>query len=364
MLGWKVGFVSRAGAAGSSDIYRTGFRQAPIGMAVLRPSGEILEVNQAMADVLGREQTTLIGANVSTIVHGDDRAELGEAWEEMGNSDSHQTSRWMRWITGTGRPIWGRVSLSLMPRTATSRALVILQIEDLTNAFEEQRRLERLVRGKDEFVAAVGNEIRDSLGPIIDLTDGAEGSTAGTLPVIGARAREIASIVDDLVFSAQAETAPVSVVSAQLDAAALCREVLARIPGGGKVSANFTATAVWADPTLTRQIVGNLVGNALRYGGDSVAVRTITSGPDTVIQVVDDGPEIPPSERDRIFSGDLRSGSPVTRPAAVGLSLTVGRHLARQMDGDIEYRRIDGHNVFELRLPSEQISFIPRRIPA
>ena len=45
---------------------------------------------------------------------------------------------------------------------------------------------------------------------------------------------------------------------------------------------------------------------------------------------------------------------PVTRPAVVGLSLTVARHLARQMDGEITYRRTtDRHNVFELRLPSE-----------
>jgi signal transduction histidine kinase len=251
-----------------------------------------------------------------------------------------------------------------MPRTATSRALVILQIEDLTNAFEEQRRLERLVRGKDQFVAAVGSEIRDSLSPIIDLTEGAERLWPELLPLIEARARHIASIVDDLVFSAQQETSPVSVVSARLDAAELCRDVVARLPGGDTVSMDFTATEMWADPTLTRQIVGNLVSNALRYGGKSVAVRTITSGPDTVIQVADDGPEVPASERDRIFSGDLRGGAPVTRPAAVGLSLTVGRHLARQMDGDIEYRRMDGQNVFELRLPSEQISFIPRRIPA
>ena len=363
-LGWKLGAASRPAAAGSSDLYRTGFRQAPIGMAVLRPSGEILEVNQAMVEVLDRDQTSLIGVNVSTIVHGDDRAELGEAWEEMGNSDAHKTSKWMRWITGKGRPIWGRISLSLVPRTATSRALVILQIEDVTNAFEEQRRLEKLVRGKDEFVAAVGDEIRDSLAPIIDLTEGTGDTSAGTLPMIEARAREIASIVDDLVLSARAETSPVSVVSARVDAADLCRDVVARVSDGQTISMDFAAIDMWADPTLTRQIVGNLVSNALRYGGDCVAVRTITSGPDTVIQVVDDGPEVPVSERDRIFNGDLRSGSPVTSPAAVGLSLTVGRHLARQMDGDIDYLRMDGQNVFELRLPSEQISFIPRRIPA
>jgi two-component system sensor histidine kinase KdpD len=111
---------------------------------------------------------------------------------------------------------------------------------------------------------------------------------------------------------------------------------------------------MWADPGLTKRIVSSLLGNALHYGGTTVRLETTSSGPDTLIRVINDGPEIPSSERERIFSGDLRAGQPVTRPAAVGLGLTVARHLARQMDGDITYRRTgDGHNVFELRLPSE-----------
>jgi signal transduction histidine kinase len=126
---------------------------------------------------------------------------------------------------------------------------------------------------------------------------------------------------------------------------------------------------LWADPALTQRVLASLVGNAIRYGGSAVAVRTTGSGPDTVIQVIDDGPEIPVSERERIFDGDLRRGQPVTKPAAAGLSLTVARHLAHQMDGDVLYRRSgDGLNIFELRLPSEQIGIEldtePVRIPA
>jgi signal transduction histidine kinase len=79
------------------------------------------------------------------------------------------------------------------------------------------------------------------------------------------------------------------------------------------------------------------------------------------VQVSDDGPELPDSERERIFDGDLRTGQRVTSPAAVGLSLTVGRHLARLMEGDLEYRRRGGRNVYELRLPSEQITESPQR---
>jgi signal transduction histidine kinase len=119
---------------------------------------------------------------------------------------------------------------------------------------------------------------------------------------------------------------------------------------------------------LTRRIVATLVANAIKFGGPEVSLLTLTSGPDTVIQVTDNGPEMPIKERERVFSGDLRHGEPVTRPASVGLSLTIARHLARQMDGDIEYRRSsDGRNVFELRLPSEAFSETPRptrEIPA
>jgi hypothetical protein len=45
----------------------------------------------------------------------------------------------------------------------------------------------------------------------------------------------------------------------------------------------------------------------------------------------------------------------------VGLSLTVARHLALRMDGELAYRRtVDHRNQFELRLPSEQITVLEK----
>lgn len=364
VIGWRLSVPTASAPVVSGDRFRMSFEEAPIGMAVLKPSGEFLEVNKAMTQILGYDRDTLISANVASMVHADDQAELGDAWEEMGNSQSHTANEWMRWLTARGRPIWGRVSLSLVPWSTDQTAMVILQLEDASHTYEERRRLETLIRGKDEFVATLGDEIRQPLGLLIDLTDLAEHphvDTRATLPRIEAHAKEIASIVDDLVTSARAETTPVSVVAHRLDAPSLCREVVAGVTDAEHVSLDFGATEMWADPALTRRIVHNLVSNAVRYGGPDVGVRTVSSGPDTVIEVSDDGPEIPVSERERVFSGDLRNGPPATRPAAVGLSLTVGRHLARQMEGDVEYRRTgDGRNVFELRLPSERINEIPR----
>lgn len=367
MAGWRLADTAGSVADDEGGRFRISFEQAPIGMAVVKPSGELVDVNEAMANILHYDQETLIGSNIAAFVHPDDQGELGEAWEEMGNSETHSASEWMRWIGAGGHPVWSRVSLALVPRALTAPAMVILQLEAASEAHQEQRRLEMLVQGKDEFVAAVGDEIREPLDLLIDLTDStrSRGNVAESLPRIGAHAQEIASIVDNLVVSARASTRPVSVVAHHLDAETLCRSVISAIPTAGAIEVDFRAADVWADPNLTRQIVASLVNNAIRYGGPNVELRTVSSGPDTVIEVIDDGPEIPITERERVFSGDLRSGSPVTRPATVGLSLTVGRLLARQMDGDIEYRRTsDGRNVFELRLPAEQISEAPHRISA
>lgn len=360
-LGWRLSPGRTDDPEG--ELFHLAFERAPIGMAVLKPSGEFLEVNTALAAIVGHPPESLIGTNLSRLIHGDDLADLGQAWEDMGNGDTQRASEWMRLVTAGGKQIWGRLSLSLVPRSTGQAALVILQVEDATNTREEQHRLEALLRGKDEFVAAVGDEIREPLGLLIDLTDLADHphvSSAETIPRIEAHAREIASIIDDLVVSARADATPVSVVAQRLDGAELCREVLAAFPESDSIQADLPSLDVWADPALTKQILRSLLGNAVRYGGPDVQVGIISSGPDTVIQISDNGPEIPEAERDRIFSGDLRNGQPVTRPAAVGLSLTVGRHLARQMDGDVEYRRFDGRNVFELRLPSEQWNVMPR----
>ena len=362
--GWRLARDTGPGDR-RGDRFRIGFEEAPIGMAVLKPSGEILEANRAMIEILGYDQGSLVGLNINSLVHVDDKPELGAAWEEMGNSPRHTASEWMRCLTADGLPVWGKMSLSLVPRTDEHPAMVVLQVEDATHPYEEQRRLEDLIKGKDKFIATVGDEIREPLGMLIDLTDLAEHShvdSRDTLPRIEAHARKIASIVDDLVISARAGTTPLSTVAHVLDAEKVCREVIAATPGAENATLDFRARALWADPAVTRHIVTNLVGNAVRYGGSSLSVRTVSSGPDTVVQVVDNGPELPESERERMFSGDLARGAPVTKPAAVGLSLAVSRHLARQMDGDLVYRRTgEGENIFELRLPSEPLSEIPRR---
>jgi PAS domain S-box-containing protein len=359
IAGWRLS--DEPPKAEDDDRYQISFSTSPIGMAVVKLSGEFVEVNHALATALGHTHGHFPGRNLRAFIHGDDMPLLGEAWEEMGNSGSHTSSQWMRCLTATGDAIWARVSLALVPHTQRQPALVIFSVEETTDFQNEQSKLEGLIRGRDEFVAAVGEEIRQPLGVLIDLTSGEPG-----LRAINTSALEIASTIDDLVTSARADSSPHDVIASSFDAGVICRDITTRLQEGGIVSVDARTSTVWADPDMTRQILTGLITTAIRYGGEKVRLQLFNSGPDTVIQIIDDGPALPDDQRERVFQADLRRGEPVTRPAAVGLSLTVARDLARRMEGDVIYRRTgDGFNVFELRLPSEDVTrtYKPRPRP-
>ena len=170
-------------------------------MAVLTPSGEFIHANEALTGMLG----PVAGTNIRSVVHTDDLAELGQAWEDMGNGATQSATTWMRWRASDGRAIWGRLSLSFLRASKHRPATILLQLEDSTRAHHDELRLERLIQGRDEFVAAIAEDIRVPIGAVLDLTAQAEGDPVDlhrSVRRIDSQAREMASIVDDLIVSA------------------------------------------------------------------------------------------------------------------------------------------------------------------
>jgi signal transduction histidine kinase len=80
-------------------------------------------------------------------------------------------------------------------------------------------------------------------------------------------------------------------------------------------------------------------------------VDIVGHGDKTLMSVKDNGPGIPASESARIFEPYQIAHDPGSQPSSVGLGLAVARRLARLMDGELSYRRIGHHSVFELQLP-------------
>lgn len=96
--------------------------------------------------------------------------------------------------------------------------------------------------------------------------------------------------------------------------------------------------AVAADRNLATGVLANLLSNALKYApeGSTIHVESILDGDQVTTTVTDEGPGVPPGDRERIFDKFTRLGDHLTRPQqGVGLGLFIARRSLEQMGGEI-----------------------------
>lgn len=96
---------------------------------------------------------------------------------------------------------------------------------------------------------------------------------------------------------------------------------------------------VWADADRLRQILMNMMMNAVKYtavGGGNITLSSTVTRHTVIIQVADAGPGIPPGKFEAIFEPFVQLTTGLTnRQGGVGLGLAISRDLARAMNGDL-----------------------------
>jgi len=122
-------------------------------------------------------------------------------------------------------------------------------------------------------------------------------------------------------------------------------------PPAKTLSSDVTDVVAEADPIRVRQILRNLVSNAIRYGGDQIEVVGYNDAGVSVIEVTDSGLAIGSRDRERIFEPYERAHVIEGTTGSVGLGLSVSRTLAELMHGSLTYSH-DGRSVFRLELPA------------
>ena len=165
--------------------------------------------------------------------------------------------------------------------------------------------------------------------------------------VIRRSLRAALQLIDDLLALAQAEAGQLTLACAPTDAAELVREVAEdarQQAAAAQMRLELHAPAplmVSADPARLRQILGNLVSNAIKYAPRGrLAIETglrTSGGPRpgrwVAISVTDSGPGIPADKRELVFQEYARL-DPDAAPG-FGIGLAISRRYARLMGGDI-----------------------------
>jgi signal transduction histidine kinase len=218
------------------------------------------------------------------------------------------------------------------------------------------------------FLAILGHDLRNPLNTVkmsaslLADADELDGESRARAAGMSAAATAMGQMVGDLLdFAASGLDAEMPLSPAAMDLGALCREVVDEARAAHparpiRLEAAGDLTGEW-DAARLRQVVSNLLGNAVQHGVGPIELAAgVDGGAGVVLTVRNGGVPIPPDALATIFDPLVRGTSADAqrrrRPGRIGLGLYIAREVAAAHGGTIHVASsADGQTVFTVRLP-------------
>ena len=244
-------------------------------------------------------------------------------------------------------------------RPLTSAPLTLLIFKNITGIRSAGQTIVDLVRDRSTFLAAVSHELRTPLSAVVGyanlLSD--TGSTldeetrSAMVRDMTDQAWDLAGIVEDLLTVASAELGELQMAKVQVNLGANVAQVLESMGVRGNTVVVHETVDVHGvgDPARYRQVIRNLLSNALRHGGEPVTVEVSAENDEAWLIVTDNGGGVDDELAQRIR--DQAATGRASSPGTLGLGLWISHELTRLMGGSLTYDRVDGETVFKAAIP-------------
>ena len=328
------------------------FARMPVAFYRSDAKGRLIAANPALANLLGYptvEDLTASVISVESVYASPDRR---RRWiEEIGATGVvHDFDIELKRPDGT--TIWARDSARVIRDDRGEVVYYEGSLVDMTDKVKSDE-------AKNEFIATVSHELRNPIAAILglgqELADNydsfSDEDRREMSQMISRQADDVSWLIEDLLVAYGDDLNRVSVHPQVFDVVKEIERVLEVEESHIELKVLDDSSLVNADPRRTRQILRNLVSNALRHGGETVTVAVGKVGDRVEVRVRDSGDAIPAADIERIFK-PFEKGSRSGHPQSIGLGLAVARRLARLMDGDLTYRFEDGWSSFVLSVPA------------
>ena len=282
---------------------------------------------------------------------------------------------------------WGAIALALALALIVNRILrrqFTLAAERETLIAERAGQMEearRLAQSKSDLVATLSHEIRNGLtgvAHVLAAAVGANGRSAPSREQLSAAldaANDLIAVLNTTLDSETAEAGRLEVDTHPFDAVALMRDlVLLNRPNAGAKGLELTlhiapdlnaqdVGATVADAHRVRQILANLLGNALKFTvrGRVEARLELSPSGRLAIEIADTGPGLTADELESAFEPFNRIARTSAGTSGAGLGLSLSRQLARLMGGELlAHSALGVGSCFRLELPYDPAAQ-PRR---
>jgi signal transduction histidine kinase len=226
---------------------------------------------------------------------------------------------------------------------------------------------QQLDRARSEFLATASHELRTPLtavyGAVRTLrrfdSDEEPELTERLLTIIEQESERLAAIVEQILVSAQLDRHALHLERQECNLTELCESVIAsaKLRYGSHVLVLDApeSVVVECDPARLRQVLVNLLDNALKYSasGSRIELRVHDDGDGVAVDVTDDGIGVPADAQARVFEKFYRADPDMLSGiGGSGLGLYISRELIEQMGGTIGIRSRPGEgSIFTIRLP-------------
>lgn len=335
------------------------------GLLVLDRKGRIVLCNQALSQVLGEDHEALVGRSAKDLPWLCDITSLGAMtfpWDRVLSENLSFATATLRLASTSGATHIYQTNCSPVIGQDGKNRGVVCSFEDVTTLETQKVELatskanaEAANRAKSEFLANMSHEIRTPMNAILGFTevlrrgmyDSAE-QQIEYIETIRSSGQHLLRLLNDILDLSKVEAGKLEVEHIACSPLELLVDVVnvlnVRAEERGiylKLEVpNGLPDQIETDPGRVRQIVTNLIGNAIKFterGGVTVVAHMRLDGkPRLEIDVTDTGVGIPLSAIDKIFKPFTQADGSVTRKfGGTGLGLTISRQFAQALGGNI-----------------------------
>ncbi|MFN4310935.1 MAG: ATP-binding protein [Ferrovibrio sp.] len=377
--------VARSALQASNDLFQAAARSSRLGIWDWNlASGDLLIVANYLQSSTDPAQLAARSsiADFNSLIHPDDSARVAhQVNDSLRHGRPYECEFRIR--RGDGHYIWV-LARAEVTRNAAGRPLrMIGSLEDIDqirrqmNELEWQRQMleeqsvklaetaqalkvardaaEALHRAKSSFLAMMSHEIRTPMNGVLGMLsliqrDEQDASLKRYAEVAQQSARDLLGLIDDILDVSKLEAGKLQIESIDFDLRPTIENVLTLLAPRARENSNRlnldiaddVPDHVIGDPLRLRQILTNLIGNALKFTENGDVTVTITN---TSLQsgefmlhcaVRDTGIGIAPDQQEKLFEPFTQADASMTRRyGGTGLGLTICRHLVHLMGGEI-----------------------------
>ncbi|MDH3584430.1 MAG: response regulator, partial [Phycisphaerae bacterium] len=337
------------------------------GLVVLDRSEQIVLANESFATAVGVESQKLLGEKVSDFdwqaVDADEQADLVYPWTKAIETQGAISGSELGLETADGRHRMFIVNTQPVLGQDGKYRGVLVSFEDVTT-LEEQKvelRIAKLAaddanQAKSDFLARMSHEIRTPMNAILGFADllrrgfdANEDERQEYLQTIHSSGRHLLNLINDILDLSKVEADKLEVELQPCSAYAIVADVVTTLgtkaqEKGLKLDLRVEdriPNTITTDAGRVRQIVTNLVGNALKFtevGNVTVVLRQAGSQaqPQLAIDVVDTGIGMTPEQVEKVFNPFEQADSSITRRfGGTGLGLAISLRFAEALGGGI-----------------------------